>query len=351
MRKNKMNKYLSPFILMFFLAAVSCQNAVSEPAEQEDAGTRVMTAKPELTDYRDTFTLAGDLAAEQDVVVASRLGEVVRAVPVNLGDRVNTGDLLAELDDGMISKQVLEAEANLTQKLANLTKIEKLFEKKAASRQQYIAAKTTYDMAEAQHLQMQEQLARTKILSPMNGRVVEKLVEEGEYVGPGHPLIRLVNIDRLKVRVNLPESEAGHVSVGDEVRIRIHAFPDLPVRGKISFVSSVLHPSTRTLPVEVKIRNPRNAFSAGMIADTTFERAMLPNVPVIPMDAVVTRKGVQGIWQVVDGKAVFTKVKIGNSLDNRVAVLEGLTGKEEIIVVGQRLLEEGQKVDPRLTHS
>lgn len=338
-------KIINLSILVLLLQALSaCQEASSQPPDKEEPTMQVVVTTPERVDYHDRFTLAGEILPDRDVTVSSRLSETVRTVPVQLGERVSEGDVLATLDDAMLSRQIMEAEANLQQKLAGITKIEKLFEKKAASQQQYILAKTTYDMAEAQLLQLKEQMKRTVIASPLNGYIVEKFVEEGELVNPGQALFRIVNTDKLKVRVNLSEADVSGVHTGDRADVLVSACSKESIQGEVSFVSRALDPMTRTLPVEILIRNRSGCMSAGMTADATFTRGVLKNVPVVPTDSVVIRKGKQGVWIVEDGKAIFRVVLPGNPLDDRIPVVEGLEGEEQVVVRGHRLLEEGDRV-------
>lgn len=332
-----------PLLLLTLLLLQNCEPSQSEEMTPPAYAQKVGTLHPTQETFEETITLAGEVLPFQDITVASEVsGKVLSLTP--LGKYVKKGEILVQLDDSLLKAKEKEAEANLTQKLANLKKTEALLEKKATTRQQYIFAKTTYDMAEAQLAQVKEQRAKTLLTSPINGKVVTHLMDPGEYALPGTPLLRVVQIDPLKVSVGVPEEAVGAIREGEKAWVRIPALA-IQREGKISFVSNTLDPSTRTLPIEVLLPNRDHRIKGGMMAEVTLIKKRWEKVLTLPMEAVVVQDGVEGVWLVKDNHATFQPVMVTSPHYQRVAVLQGLTEKAEVVIQGQGLLEEGMLVE------
>ncbi|MCW8893129.1 MAG: efflux RND transporter periplasmic adaptor subunit, partial [Deltaproteobacteria bacterium] len=168
-------------------------------------------------------------------------------------------------------------------------------------------------------------------------------IDRGEYVDPGKPLLRLVQIDKLKVIAEVPEKDIRFLSVGQSVEIILatinSAEPD-SLTGKIDFIAFSANPATRTYRTKINIDNPGN-LRPGMIVRARFIRQEMDQVITAPLFAVMDRDGKKLVYVAENGIARMVPVTIGDSIDQRVVIREGLTPGQRLIVKGQQLLVDG----------
>lgn len=301
----------------------------------------------EPSPMKDIMVLPGETEAWQDVVVGAETGGRVEWVGPQDGDLVKQGDLIARIDVSALKAALDKAEAAL--KLAEdlYERRVKLFERKIINQEELDRALAEQALATANFKQARVEYERGFTKAPISGRVNHLFVKEGEFVDRGKPLAELVNIDKVKVNVNVPELDVRFLKTGQKAAVRVDAFPNRELVGVIDFVAYKADAATKTFLGKVLIENLGHDIRPGMIARVAFLRRLIPDALSAPLFALIDKGGERIVFLEKDGVAHARTVSIGIIEGDRVQITKGLEPGDRLIVTGQREVEEGMKVHVR----
>jgi HlyD family secretion protein len=316
--------------------------------------------------------VVGNLIGEATVAVAPRTAGRLQDVFVRLGDRVNRGQRIAKIEDFEIVEQVKQAEAaqevaaatirqreaDLQLALTNVERSRNLFQRQLLPKQtlddneaRYQAAVAQIDLAKAQSTQSKARLdelritlANTVIVSPVNGFVSKRTVDPGAFVSQNAPVVDVVDISRVRLVVNVVERDLKELSSGARAKVEVDAYPGETFQGRIARVAPVLDPATRTAPIEIEIPNPDFRLKPGMYARVGISTELKKDALVVPVNAVADLGGRRGVFQHVNGVAVFRTIELGTETAELVEVLGGLTEGDQVITTGARALRDGDRI-------
>jgi HlyD family secretion protein len=318
------------------------------------------------------ITLVGNLIGEATVAVAPRAAGRLQDISVRLGDRVNRGQRLAQIEDFEIKEQVKQAEAaqdvsqatirqreaDLQLALTNVERSRNLYQRQLLPKQtlddnesRYQSALASVDLAKAQSAQSRARLdelrinlANTVITSPVTGFIARRAVDPGAFVGQNAPIVDVVDITLVRLVANVVEKDLTELQAGDTTRVQVDAFPGETFSGRIARVSPVLDPATRTAPIEVEIPNPDFRLRPGMYARVRVVTDTTKNALVVPSNAVVDLGGRRGVFVPLNSQAVFRTIQIGAEQQDAIEVLGGLDEGEQVITTGAGALRDGDRV-------
>jgi HlyD family secretion protein len=318
------------------------------------------------------ITLVGNLIGEATVAVAPRAAGRLQEISVKLGDRVNRGQRIAQIEDFEIKEQVKQAEAaaevsqaTIRQREADLqlarTNVERsrsLFERQLLPRQtlddneaRYQSAVASVDLAKAQNSQSKARLdelrinlSNTIITSPVTGFVARRAVDPGAFVGQNAPIVDVVDITSVRLVANVVEKDLSHLARGDTTTVGVDAFPGEKFAGRIARVSPILDPATRTASIEIEIPNPDFRLKPGMYARVGIVTNTRKEALVAPANAVVDLGGRRGVFQPLNNSAVFRTVQVGTEQLNQVEILGGIAEGEQVITTGAGALRDGDRI-------
>lgn len=373
-------------LLLFLLVLTGCKPAAKEEGPKPVAVEVVKVARGSV----QTFTLlSGRVEAQLEVPVPAKLPAQVTAVHAEVGQAVKAGQVLVELDKKDVLEQVRQAEAGLRvaeaglppasgessaaasaraaleSAQADLKRVEHLKEQGAASEQmleqarvraagaaaqyqgvldQEKMARARYEQAQAALELARSQLANASITAPVSGLVASLPVTVGQTVNPGIPVATIVNMDKVKIKLNVTEKDVGHLLPGQEVKVRITSLSDKEVTGKLTALAPAADPRTHTFPAEVTLDNDGHTIKPGMFAEVELRTAALTGVLAVPREAVVTQGSKQIAYVVKDGKAYLREVGVGLVNDHLLQVTAGLKEGELLVVKGQQYLSDASPV-------
>ena len=291
---------------------------------------------------------------------------------MRLGDRVSRGQRVAKIEDFEIVEQVKQAEAaqevsaaTIRQREADLqlalTSVERsrnLFQRQLLPKQtlddneaRYQSAIAQLDLARAQNSQSKARLdelrinlANTIIVSPVNGFVSKRAVDPGAFVSQNAPIVDVVDISRVRLVVNVVERDLKEMQAGDGARVEVDAYPGETFQGRIARVAPVLDPATRTAPIEIEIANSDYRLKPGMYARVGITTDVKKETLVVPINAIADLGGRRGVFQHMNGVAVFRTVELGTENEDVVEVLAGLNDGDQVITTGARALRDGDRI-------
>jgi RND family efflux transporter MFP subunit len=184
-----------------------------------------------------TLNLTGTLYPYKEVDIASETSGKITARKFELGQHFNKGALIATIDD-KIKRLTFETAKIETERLKkDFTRTENLYNKGISSEQVYDNSRIAYETAKNKMEEAEKQLSYTQISAPISGTITRKAVEEGSYVNVGNPIATIMDISKLKVKVNVSETNVYYLHTGDRVKISTDIYPGVTFEGKISFVS------------------------------------------------------------------------------------------------------------------
>jgi len=334
--------------LMAAFVLSGCQDqesmAIAESTSPEAPAipVSVMIVKP--VSMRDVIFLPGETEASEDVKVAASTAGRVDWIGPREGQKVNKGDLLVKIDVSALKASRDRAEA--AYKLAD-----DLYQRRLRLYDHKIIAREELDQSETQRKLALTDLAQIRVRynhgfpkSPITGIVNHLYLDEGEYADMGKPIADIVNIDRIKINVRVPELDVRFVKKSQQTPVKIDAFPDRTIIGTVDFVSFKADPATKTFLVRSIIDNPDHDIRPGMIGRVAFVRRAIADAVVAPLFALVDKGGERIVFVEKDGVAESRTISIGVIEADRVQITSGLTAGDHLIVKGHTEVEDGMKV-------
>lgn len=321
-----------------------CAAEAPPPAPAAEQAVLIRTELPAREDVVDSAVLPADLLAARRAVLAAEVAGTVEQLPVDEGQTVAAGQLIAAVDERAVRQQLAEAEALDRQAQAQHKRAQALFEKRSITQQQLLDAITNRDVAEARLASARLALDKARVRAPWAGQVAAKRVEVGDYAVPGQPLVELVDGATLKVRAPAPAADVPYLEVGAPVVIRVDALPGEIFEGRVARLAAELDPSARTLDVEAEIANPDGRLKPGMFARMEIPLRRLPGALLVPLGALVDLAEGRALFVAEEGSAVRRDVELGPVVGARVVVESGLRADEAVIVDGAQRVADGQRV-------
>ncbi len=355
----------------------------------------VSVAVPRPAPATTELDLPGNIQAFQETPIYARVDGYLRQRSVDIGDRVEGGQVLAEIETPELDQQVSQAEAALSQARASLAQAEASLQQMKANlelarisaerwgalladgavarqdvderRSQYDAARASTDAARANvdatranvaanaaNLQRLRALTSFKrVVAPYRGIITARTVDRGALIAAGSsatsvPLFRIAETDTLRIFVNVPQTFVRSIAPGQGAKIVVREFPGRAFAGKVSRDASALDPTSRTLLTELLVPNTDLTLKPGMYAQVRFSVMGADPPVVIPATALVIRaEGPQVAVVRGDHTVHFQKVELGRDLGTTVEVVSGLKGDERLIVNVPDGLKEGITVRPQ----
>lgn len=312
---------------------------------------------------RAEASLGAARARLRELLAGSRPEEIERARAAVEEAKSNVANAALELQrfqqllaEGAVARQLLDAARNRHEvALAQLRSAEQAYEMvRIGPRQEQIdLGRAQVKEAEAAVRAAQVDLDNTRIHAPIDGTILERLVEPGEIVtisfiggrGAKSAVLSMANLKELDVEVDVSQNELRKIRLNQPAVIVPDAFPDRTYHGTLAELAPEANRQKATLQAKVRITDPDGIIRPEMNAKVTFvDTASGPAKVLVPKEAVMTREGRSLVFLQQGAQALSRPVKVGNEVDGRVEVLEGLTGGETVVIRGAETLRDGQRL-------
>ncbi len=336
----------------------TAQDKPAAPGPKPALSVSVVT--PQKLQMAQILAANGNLAAWQEASIGAEAGgQRLAEVRVNVGDRVNKGQVLAVFATETLSAEaaqaraaVAEAEAAAAEAAANADRARTLQASGALSASQinqYLTAEKTaqarLQAARAQSQVQQARLSQSQVLAPDDGIVSARQATVGAVVGSGTELFRLIRQGRLEWRAEVTSAELGRLLPGTAATLTTASGAKL--QGRVRMVGPTVDPQTRNALVYVDVR-PQTGSTApalpGMFARGEFTLGAAPAMTV-PQSALVVREGFSYVMRVnADNRVSAVKVQVGRVAGERVEIASGLPADARIVASGGSFLNDGDLV-------
>lgn len=304
----------------------------------------VSVAPVEKQKLTDRISVVGTIAANNDVSIVSETQGRVTRVFVEVGDYVKAGATLVQIDDEMKRASLAAADVNYEKAKKDLERFDVLHKQGTASDTQTESARLAAKAAEAQYIIAKKQYDDTRITSPISGIVTSRPVNVGTNVNNGTQVANVVDIAKLKVKVNLAERDAFKVKVGDDVTVTTDVYPGVEFAGKVETISSKADES-HTYAVEVGLPNSKDhPLKAGMFGRVLIVSPNQNESLVIPRQALLGSAKDAQVFTVEGSVARLHSIILGAEFGDKLEVLSGLKQGDRIVVSGQNNLKDSTSV-------
>lgn len=300
--------------------------------------------------FVEEIRLTSVAMANQDVMLeAEETGRIVH-IYLDRGDRVGAGDRIAKIDDRVLQAQVNQASSAAQLAQQTWERRKRLFEEEqVGSEIAYLEAKFGAEQAAATLQGLEERLARTVVRAPFAGILDERHVDVGTMVGPGKTVGRLVDLDPIKVFAGVPERYATDVHMGARAQLVFEAVRAEVYAAPIRYVGASIDPRSRTFPIEIEVPNQDHSIKPQMVGNMAITRQEVAEAIVVPQDALVRVEDGYVVYVAIEqGGHMVAEVRdviLGPTRRNLVVVEDGLVAGEQLVVVGQKSVANGDRVN------
>jgi RND family efflux transporter MFP subunit len=302
-----------------------------------------------------SITLPANISPHYQTTLYAKVSGYLKWIGPDKGDWVAKDQILAVIDAPEVEEQYQQAIADYKIKKLTFERLQKVWRETPD-----VIAKQDVDVAEAtfqgaKHLMEQRSILRdyTKVRAPYAGIITARFADPGALIQVATasatsaiPLFTIMDIETVRVYTNVPQDDAPLVKAGTPAVVTVKELQNRPFNGAVTRSTLALDPSTRTMLVEIDLPNPDHALQPGTFAEVTLLLRQQPNALVIPAGAIVTAGSAKTVFIADQGRARQIPIRTGISDGKWVEITEGLTGAEEVVVVGKSSLVEGVALRP-----
>ena len=307
--------------------------------------TNVRVHEVDLKSLSIQSTYVGNLLPNQRVIMRSEIDGVIENIYFDEGEEIVKNKQLVDISTKELSLKLKIALADSKLAESNLNRDEKLAKKNLISNAQLDQTRTFAERALLNKELSKISLNKSLIKSPMKGTVKTRFVKVGEFVRKGDRLAEILEIDRILIKVNIPEQEILQINIGQKVDIVLYIFENKKIEGQVKKIGLEADASNRTFPVEIEVDNLERKLRPGMLARVTFTQRVDQDQVVVPRHTIMERDRGRIVYVVDNGKAFQREVSIGISQQENVQILKGLSKGEQLVVEGHTKLTDGVEIN------
>lgn len=366
-------------LVIAFLAAwipkyMARRELVASTKSAEGAKLRVQVVSPKVKSSDRSLNLPGNIQALEETVIYPRTNGYVNKWMADIGDKVEAGAVLLEIDTPDIDQQLDQARAQLVQAQAALVQAkanhdfstttldrykklvpegvasqQELEQKQAQSQVDEAGMKVAQAAIEAQSANVRrltQMKAWSRVTAPFAGTVNARSVERGALVSPSTPLYKISSMDPVRVFVQVPQDVAPSVRSDVAASVTVREYAGRVFQGKVARSAAALDPQSRTMNTEVRVPNPKNELLSGMYAQVSLTLPMPHNVFEVPATAIMNdSKGIRVAVIGSDQKVHLVPVEIERDTGATMEISSGITSGDRVVKLGGVELVEGRSVD------
>ena len=294
---------------------------------------------------RDRLNLPGIVEPWESLVILAEVRGVIKEILVDEGNHVKKGDLIARIDTSDYENTINSIKASYNLALTNLKRLSGLREQEIISQSEIDAIKAEVQSLEADLAIAKVQLERCYIRSSISGIVNELPARIGFYLAVGDPVVTVLDIERLKVTVGIPEADVYAVRKLSMFEVTIEALDNKEITGRKHFMAVAPESQAQVYRLELEVDNKSEEILPGMFARIEIVKQEFPDALAIPLYAVISRDDKHYVYLEENNVAKLQEVKLGILDGWQIQITDGLKPGEKVIVVGQRSVDDGQKLN------
>ena len=307
----------------------------------------VMTVEA-IAELRDDIKLPGVTQPNRVVRVAAEVAGRIEEIAVEEGQLVTCGPtrcVIAKLNTDLLQAQYdrFRSEAEYNQR--DFERIQSARDKGVATQMEVDQARMKAESYKALAESAAAELERSTIQAPIDGQINRLPVEMGEYLQPGTLVAEIVDLNTIKVEVDIPELDIGYFEMGDKVEVVAnHYGGKMHFDGTITYISQLADPGTFTSRVEVSVPNDDRLLRTGQIVDVLLTRQVIPDAITVPLLALIPRDEDHIAYVVTADKAEQRVLELGMIRGQEIRITRGVEAGDQLIIRGHHYVSDGQEV-------
>jgi RND family efflux transporter MFP subunit len=255
-------------------------NGATPPSDPGRNALEIRAVHPTRQDLVRKVVLPASVRADLEVTLFSKVTGFLKEIPKDRGDRVKAGELIATIEIPEMVSEIDHARASAALDDSTFKRLEAIrkVEKSAVTDQDLDMARAKRDMSKATLKKLETLQSYTEIRAPFSGTITERCVDPGAFIQQGK-IVSLVDTSKVRVLVDIPESEVRAAQVGTKAEVRFDALPETTYRATVSRCAEALDPTLRTMRVEIDVQNKDLRIYPGMFGRVSLEVDPRPNMP------------------------------------------------------------------------
>ncbi len=330
--------------VVIVLVGISFLSHKKKPVIPALAPTLVELSPVTVTNIPLTATAAGNLTANQQTDISSKVGGYISKILFKEGDFVNVDTLLIQLDDEKEQNDLAAAKADAALSALQYERENKAFKKGLILQDDVYNAKVTNEKNQAIVKADKTALDDMALTAPFSGYVGSKSISVGDYVSPGQKLVTLVDQKNLRVEYALPSQYAPQLQVGQAATITADFLPGKSFPAKVDFVSPYIDADSQTIAVHAILNNENGDLKPGQFVNVNQTLGTLPHAILVPENSVFVSMNGAHVFTVKNDHALSIPVKIGERIFGKVQIIDGLKPNDQVITTGQNLVKDNDPV-------
>lgn len=315
---------------------------VYKPNPDQKVGVRTAVATLRRLTQENEFL--GSFSPNREIEIRPQAGGQIVSLPIEEGQTVGAGRLIAKLDDEQLRYQIEGLMVTLEGYQNDLKRYETLVKGDATPAINLERTELSIRSTRAQIKQLQKQLANTTVTTPFAGIVTEKMVEKGSVVSVGAPIAKVTDISTLKLVVQVPEKAINQFRVGQSLPIVTEVYPDARFMGRVSMIAAQ-GDAAHNYPIEITVQNlGKNRLRAGMYGSIANTNNLKTQTLSVPRQAIVGSEKQPQVYVIEQGKAVLKSVSVGATTNEYYEITRGLNVGDQVVTSGQINLQNGTPV-------
>jgi len=343
-------KIIYPILGFAVLSLSACGNHEKEKEDfgiQDTIPVKIMALQVE--DASNLIAASGQFTTNDETFLSFKNGGVIQKIYVKEGDAVYKGQLLASVNPTEISAQVQQANLSYQKAERDYNRASKLYKDSVATLEQLQNAKTAFQVAQQQLAGVKFNQNYAEIRATSNGFVLKKLVNDGQIVGPGTPVLQINGARQSKwvLRVGLSDQQWAMIKNGDLANIQTDVLPQQTLAAKVTRKAESIDPQSGTFAVELTIDNANiKGLAAGLFGKAMIMPTKASRTLTIPYDALLDGDGNEGYVFITNDQKTAQKVKVQiASIENdKITISAGLANATSLIISGSAYLADGSKI-------
>ncbi|MEJ7738747.1 MAG: efflux RND transporter periplasmic adaptor subunit [Chitinophagaceae bacterium] len=292
---------------------------------------------------------SGLITSDKESRLSFKIGGIISRLMVNEGDRVSKGQLLALLNQTEINAQLMQTKNSMDKAQRDYRRTNNLYIDSSATQEEHENSKTALETAQQSYTINRFNKQFAAIYANQSGRVIKKLMNEGEVANPGAPIyiINSTNDNDWVIRIGVSDKDWARIKRNDPAMLTTEAYPDQQLHAVVSEIGEAADPATGTFLIKVKIKPGQVRLANGLSAKITITPSQSQKFNFIPVDALIeANQQTATVYSASPDRQVVKKhtIAIAFIVNNRVAVRSGLDGIDEIITDGSAYLTPASKI-------
>ncbi len=304
----------------------------------------VRTVIVEPTHFKHYIKTSGIIEAVEIASISPEVPAQITTILVKEGQSVKRGELMVSLNSNVISKAINELEVNLQLAETVYQRQKNLWDQKIGSEVEYLKAKSNKESLENALASQKAQLALYSVEAPFSGIVDQISGKEGELSSPGYPILKLVNLSKVKINTDISEIYLPNVSKGDTVQVSFPTYSNLTLSCPVYRTGNIINPDNRTFNVQILLNNIDNKLKPNMMATVTINDYSIKNALIVP--STIIKNDIHGKFIFIDDDGIAKKIYVqtGMSYEDQTVLTSGINAGYKVITEGFNTVSNGSYI-------